>query len=154
MRFHDALCGLFLAAFGAGMILLARDFPAFPGQPYGPALFPSLLGAGLVIAGALLTLRGVRAGGHAVTLDPGLRTGRGAMSVVGVLLAVGAQIAFADEVGFLPLCAASLLLLMLLFGERPARATLIALGATAAIWWFFAEMLRVPLPQGLLTGLL
>ena len=34
---------------GLAAILLARDFPPIPGQAYGPGLFPTLIGAGLVL---------------------------------------------------------------------------------------------------------
>ena len=51
MRANDAVNGAILILFAAIMIALTASFPAFPGQKYGPSLFPRLLGAGLIICG-------------------------------------------------------------------------------------------------------
>ena len=74
MRANDAVNGAILIIFAAIMIALTASFPAFPGQKYGPSLFPRLLGAGLIICGALLVWRGLqarRAGERWLTPDPG-----------------------------------------------------------------------------------
>ena len=41
MRANDAICGLVLIFLAAVMIALAATLPEFPGQKYGPALFPA-----------------------------------------------------------------------------------------------------------------
>ena len=46
MRVNDAVIGGVLVLFALAMIWYTRTFPAMPGQDYGPALFPVLIGIG------------------------------------------------------------------------------------------------------------
>ena len=59
MRANDALSGLVLILLSLAMIALTLSFPAFPGQKYGPALFPRILGTGLIVCGAILIWNGI-----------------------------------------------------------------------------------------------
>lgn len=151
MKMNDALSGAALMALALAMLVVAAGFPGFPGQSYGPSLFPSILGVGLLGAGALLTLRGLRAGGPWLTLDPALVGGRGALSFALVVAAVLAMVLFGQTVGFLPVCVLSLTVLMLQLGVGPLRALALALAVTVAIQGFFGHLLRVPLPPGWLA---
>ncbi len=66
------------------MIGYTFTFPPFPGQKYGPSLFPRILGGGLVICGLLLMARGraqLAAGAPLGEIDPTYRSFRGAASV-------------------------------------------------------------------------
>ena len=47
VRINDAVIGASLVLFALAMIWHTRTFPAMPGQNYGPALFPVLIGIGL-----------------------------------------------------------------------------------------------------------
>jgi len=47
-----------------------------------------------------------------------------------------------------------LLAMFLWFGVKPLNAVIIAVIATFVIHWFFASLLRVPLPRGLLDTIL
>jgi putative tricarboxylic transport membrane protein len=60
----------------------------------------------------------------------------------------------AEWIGFIPVAFALLMGLFLWFGVRPHNAVIIAALFTAVTFWFFANMLRVPLPRGWLTGIL
>jgi putative tricarboxylic transport membrane protein len=59
VRLNDAVIGVVLVLFALAVIGYARTFPAMPGQNYGPALFPTLIGIGLALAGAILIVGGV-----------------------------------------------------------------------------------------------
>src|SRR3954466_9953737 len=63
---NDVIVGLVVILLSAAMIVLTIPFPDFPGQKYGPAFFPRILGTGLIVCGALLVYQGLlarRAGG-------------------------------------------------------------------------------------------
>lgn len=158
MRVNDAVLGLVLLLLASTMIWLTTDFPAFPGQDYGPALFPRLLGGGLMLCGLLLVARGLaarRRGGAAwVELAPWWFQPGPALSFLGMPLTVLIYLLLADRLGFIPLAFALLLALFLWFGERLARALPVALLATLLVHWFFSGMMRVPLPRGLLNEFL
>jgi putative tricarboxylic transport membrane protein len=157
MRVNDIISGLALIVLAAAMIVLTLGFPPFPGQKYGPSLFPRILGAGIILCGLLLVARGIRArraGAPIVALAPWTRD---PWRVVSFLLVPGLVLLYillADRIGFLPIAFAMLLVLMLWFRTRPIVALPVAAAAVWAFHWFFGSMMRVPLPRGLLTNIL
>ena len=157
MRTNDAISGLILIAASLFMIYLTLDFPDFPGQKYGPALFPRILGAALILCGGILIVRGLsarRVGGPWVELADWTRDPRRLASFVMLPVLVLVYILISDQIGFIPLAFGILLLLFLWFGTRVVLAVPIAAIATWVMYWFFAEMLRVPLPRGILNNIL
>jgi putative tricarboxylic transport membrane protein len=157
MRMNDTVSGALLIALATAMIYLTLSFPPFPGQKYGPSLFPRLLGAGLIICGALLVVRGLKArtmGQPLVHISPALRDGRAVLSFLLMLAAILFYILFSEWLGFILTSAAILLVLFLWFRVNPLLALPLAIGATFLINWFFGSVMRVPLPRGLLTNIL
>ena len=61
MRFNDAIVGAVFMLLAGVMIAITFTFPPFPGQKYGPSLFPRILGGGIILCSALLILRGWKA---------------------------------------------------------------------------------------------
>ncbi|MBL8587328.1 MAG: tripartite tricarboxylate transporter TctB family protein [Methylobacteriaceae bacterium] len=152
MRFDDRLAALLFLALGATLIAATLNFPAFPGQKYGPALFPRILGAGLIVCALALFVRAQRAaasGAPLLRIDPALKDPR---RIGGLLLVVGANVFYllaAERLGFIPTAFLLLLALMAWFGVRPLTNLAVALVMTAAVHWFFGTLMRVPLPRGL-----
>ena len=64
-----------------------------------------------------------------------------------------AYVVLSERVGFILLSPAMLFALFWRLGVPPVRGALIAVGATAAIYVMFARLLHVPLPRGLLDGI-
>jgi putative tricarboxylic transport membrane protein len=156
VRANDALSGLVLIVFAAAMIALTASFPSFPGQKYGPALFPRILGTGIIICGALLVARGLasrRAGAPWLEVAPWVRDPWRVTSFLLVLAMLLLYILAAETIGFIPIAIVFLGGLFLWLGVRPLSAAVISVVATGMIFWFFATMLRVPLPRGVLTGI-
>jgi putative tricarboxylic transport membrane protein len=152
MRLSDTLLGLGFAAFAAWVWYLTNAFPAFPGQDYGPNLFPRILAAGIGICAVLLMLRGRR--GRAITVEGWVRE---PARLVSFLLIPGATLFYilaSDALGFIPASFVILLALALWFGARPLLALATAAGMTLLIHWFFGSLMRVPLPRGLMDPLL
>jgi len=58
---RDLLAGLMFVAFGGGALLLSGAYAAGSAARMGPGYFPRLLGVLLVVLGAVLCLRGLRA---------------------------------------------------------------------------------------------
>ena len=157
MRANDAISGLVLIIVAVAMIVLTADFPAFPGQKYGPSLFPRVLGTGVIICGALLIAQGVmarRAGAPWVEMAPWVSDPWRVTSFLLVLAMLLLYILAAETIGFIPIAVVFLGGLFLWLGVRPLHAALIAPTATLVIFWFFASILRVPLPRGILTNVL
>ncbi|MGL4241555.1 MAG: tripartite tricarboxylate transporter TctB family protein [Beijerinckiaceae bacterium] len=155
MRVNDLISGAFLIALALAMIAYTFTFPPFPGQKYGPSLFPRILGGGLVLCGLLLMIRGRRqlaAGASLASIDDSYRAFRGWASVAMILGVIAAYILLSNAVGFVPVAFTGLLLLLWWFGVGLGRAVVIALIAVLAIDWFFGWLFRVPLPLGLLPN--
>ncbi|RUT29297.1 tripartite tricarboxylate transporter TctB family protein [Arsenicitalea aurantiaca] len=156
MRFNDAVLGAVFIALALYMIITAAGFPSFAGQPYGASLFPTVMGGGFLIGGALLVIRGLTAAGReipAFTADPALLVPRNGISVALIVGAIVFYVVLADTVGFIPIALVILLGLFLWFRVKVVTALLLSVAVTALSFWFFAIMLRVPLPRGWLTGI-
>jgi putative tricarboxylic transport membrane protein len=157
MRTNDTISGIVLIALGALMIYLTLGFPDFPGQKYGPSLFPRILASGLILCGVILAIRGLSAhsaGAPWVTFADWTREPRRLASFLMLPALVILYILVSEPIGFLPVAFAMLLFLFLWFRTRPLVAVVVAAAATWIVHWFFASMMRVPLPRGLLTNIL
>jgi putative tricarboxylic transport membrane protein len=156
MKINDAVFGALLVILGGAVLWHVQSFPKIPGQQVGPALFPGLISAGLVVAGALLCVSGVRARrtGEAWFTVADWMGSRGHFTAFAAVLLGGiAYVWLAEPIGFLLVAPVLLFVWMLVLGVKPPRAALIAAIGTLAIWYVFYKLLRVPLPWGLLKNL-
>jgi putative tricarboxylic transport membrane protein len=157
VRFNDLVSGAILIAAALFVIGLTLKFPDFPGQNYGPAVFPRLLAVLLILCGVLLAIRGFAARRAGEPLADVPSWARDPANVVSALLVLGAALAYIlvlDAVGFVPLTIVVLLVLFLWFKVRVPVAVLTALVAAFGVNWFFATLMRVPLPRGLMDWIL
>ncbi|OZM83467.1 tripartite tricarboxylate transporter TctB family protein [Pseudonocardia sp. MH-G8] len=146
---HDLVAALLAAALGAAVVLHVRTFPELPdGQP-GPALFPGIVGALLLVFGLVLVVRAVLARGRPVAPAAPV-TGQGVVRALAVVGLVVAYLLLAEVLGFLLTMAVLLFLLMWLLGGKPLVAALAAAATTGIVVLLFQELLLVPLPTGLL----
>lgn len=152
MRFNDAIIGIVLLAFGAAIVIYSHGFPGLPGQNYGPAFFPTIIGVALACCGALLVVQGVlkRREVALVTLGDWASSPRHRTNFAIVILALVFYVLVSKPLGFIP---ASLLIttfLMVRFGVRLWPAVLMAAASTLVIHTAFYKFLLVPLPWGIL----
>jgi putative tricarboxylic transport membrane protein len=152
MRLNDAVLGAILIGFAGWVWWLTGFFPAFPGQDYGPNLFPRILAAAIGTCGALLVLRGLRSGAPLVALDTWTREPARLLSFLLIPAAALAYMLLGDRLGFIPTAFLLLLGLSIWFRAPPLVALPVAAGMTLAMHWFFAVLMRVPLPRGLLDS--
>lgn len=145
----DLLFGLAFVALGVAVILLARDFPAVPGMPYGADLFPTLIAIGMLGAGGILSFNGLqqlRQPRAPWNLPPGFLR-----SLLGTLLPclmVVAYVTLSEILGAALMMLAIMLVLLIQQGVRIWPAAAISVTATAAISLSFGHLLKVPLPTG------
>ncbi|WP_439548278.1 tripartite tricarboxylate transporter TctB family protein [Falsiroseomonas sp.] len=154
MRLNDALLGAILLGFAGGVWWLTTFFPAFPGQDYGPNLFPRILAAGIGFCALMLVLRGVRARGGLVVLEGWTREPARLLSFLAIPGAALFYILLSDPLGFIPTAFILLSALFLWFKARPVLALPVAAGMALMVHWFFAGLMRVPLPRGLMDPFL
>jgi putative tricarboxylic transport membrane protein len=157
VRANDALTGIVIIVLSLVMMTITLRFPDFPGQRYGPWLFPRILGTALIVGSLLLIWNGMaarRAGAPWVEIAPWARNPWRLSCFALVLVSLVFYILFSDAIGFIPIALIFLGALFLWFGVKPLTAGITAVAATFAIHWFFATMLRVPLPRGILDSVL
>ena len=153
MRINDAVIGSVLIVFALAMIGVTRTFPAMPGQDYGPALFPTLIGIGMIITGAILVAGGVARRRTEPWFHGGdwLRSRRHTACFLSIILGLLAYILVSDWLGFILTSLLLLTVWLVLFrGGKPVSSFVIALGVTLAVNYAFTTFLLVPLPLGLL----
>jgi putative tricarboxylic transport membrane protein len=154
MRLNDALLGAILLGVAGWVWWLTSFFPAFPGQDYGPNLFPRILAAAIGTCGALLVLRGLRQRGPLLAIEAWVREPARVLSFLAIPGAVLFYLLLSERLGFIPTAFVILLALFLWFRTRPVVALPVAAGVTLTVHWFFAGIMRVPLPRGLLDPFL
>lgn len=152
MKLNDALIGALLGVFAIAVLLYVRGFPPMPGQQFGPALFPGLVAAGLLICGVALIRRGLKSGGPAIELAPWTRSTPHLGNFALIVLALVFYILAADTLGFVPTGFILLAVLFLKLRVKPVLAIVTALIATLVIHALFYKLLRVPLPWGVLRS--
>lgn len=156
MKVNDAISGVVLILLAGLVYYLTRDFPAMPGQPYGPALFPRLIAVLMALTGAVLVLAGARRRREApaVVFGDWVRSPGHIANLFAVILAVIFYILASHRLGFL-LTSFIILsaLLLVLRGKRHIwSSTAISAVTTVVIQQFFGQLLRVPLPWGVLES--
>jgi putative tricarboxylic transport membrane protein len=150
----DHVTGAILAVGGLAVTAWAWQLPGGTAQdPIGPRGFPALLGLGLAACGlALLAVR-ARPGESPSAAAPSGGTGAAAR-LIGAVVLVGLYVRLLEPLGYpvaTPLFLAAALGLQ---GGVPLRALLgSSLGLPAALYLFFAGIMKIPLPLGLLERL-
>jgi putative tricarboxylic transport membrane protein len=153
MKFNDAVFGAILLILGIAVLVHVPSFPQMAGQKVGPALFPGLIAAGLVVCALILIVNGVRLR----AIQPWINTGewtRSRRHIGAFFVTIGAVIAYivlADKLGFLIIGPLVLFALFIAYGVRPATAIVVAIVVAFVIHYAFYKLLRVPLPWGVLA---
>ncbi|MCF3934689.1 tripartite tricarboxylate transporter TctB family protein [Acuticoccus sp. M5D2P5] len=156
MKFNDLSLGLIVLIGGIAVFLSALQFTPIPGQAYGADTMPRVIGAGTIILGLVLIVRGVMTDG----MVPRLARAEWAHSpraILNLLIAIALvilYIVFSPSIGFV-ICALALqLALMLMRGVRPIPAIIVSIIATVVIQQAFGRLLLVPLPRNAAFGFL
>ena len=163
MQLSDRVTGVFLIALGGVAAYGGSLLPPVPGQQVGPNVFPMVVGAGLVLCGALIALGIGRSFEEEAEADlaahsseelqqqSAKRWWHGPMVLVppGLLLF---YVLAVDRLGFLVTAAALVLTAAIALGARLRLAIPLAIGAPLFVHLVFAKLLRVPLPTGLVPA--
>jgi putative tricarboxylic transport membrane protein len=121
-----------------------------PGQKFGPAWFPGLIAAGLILCGALLAAQSLRTHAPLLAVPEWIRSRR---AIAGVASVVGGLLFYyfaADTLGFYPTALALLVLWLRVLGASWRVTVPVAIVATLVIHLSFYKLLRIPLPWGIL----
>jgi putative tricarboxylic transport membrane protein len=157
VRINDAVIGAVLVLFALAMMWHTRTFPAMPGQDYGPAVFPVLIGIGFLITGLILVVSGLRRQKTEGWFTGGewLRSRTHVARFVAVLGGLIVYILVSGWLGFIPTALLLLFGWLVLFRDgKPVSSLVIALAVTLVVHYAFSQLLLVPLPLGILQPLI
>lgn len=157
MHINDAILGIFTIVLSIFIILVARTFPALPGVPYGPGVFPTIIAGCMLLGGVVLIFKGLRQLPRSgwFTLDPWAKTLRSYITLGLIFAALLFYILLSDTLGFIFTCVLILVpLLVWTRGvERILSSLIISVSFSMIIYLVFVKFMRVPLPEGLLLGM-
>ena len=157
MRIDDRLFGALLCLLGIAILWHSSGFPEAGAQYYGPAMFPTIIGACFVASGGWLLASGLQKS-RALTGLMSFPDWRGPprrlASVALMLVSIPAFVYLGNSIGFQVLSFATLLAMYVVAGRRLLQSAAIALIVTLCLDLLFTRLLRVPLPSGLLRDIL
>jgi putative tricarboxylic transport membrane protein len=144
MKLHDSLCGAVLFALAVFIFAYALTIPPMPGQQYGADVFPRLVAIGL--GGFSL------AGTPWLAIAPWARDPRTRGNFILAFVLTIAYVLLDEEIGFIPLGIVILMILFIRQGVSWRKGAIVAVATVIITQVLFGNLLRVPLPRGLLTG--
>lgn len=150
MRVAEQITGVILGLLGAAMLVGSAGLPAGRGGDLGPAVFPRILGGACIVAAVAVWLEARRTPRG----EPPEVNGRWrlAMGGLGISAAYFALIPLAGYFVATPLFLGGMAYSL---GMRSPRWLLgTAVGFTVVAWLLFVLVLAVPLPNGILDGVL
>ena len=153
MHVSDTAIGAALVIFAIVLAAYSQTFPPVPGQQFGAALFPTLVGVGLAGCGGVLFLRGYRAGEIIFSRSEWSRQRGGLSSALAAIATMIVYILAQKPIGFLPVMFVLLMIMFALFKVRWSTAIIAAVLVTLAIDLLFTDLLLVPLPDGIMPRL-
>lgn len=159
MHLSDRVTGGFLVLLGAFAFWGGSRLPAVPGQDIGPAVFPMVVGGGLVLCG-LLILLGVGRSFEEPDPEPaeahaGLARWLGRRRILAALVPPALLVFYvlvSEPLGFLLTAFVIVFVAALSLGASLRLAAGMAIGAPPIVHLVFYKLLRVPLPEGLLAA--
>jgi len=155
MKFHDSVCGAALLALAVFIFAYALTIPPMPGQQYGADVFPRLVAIGLGGFSLMLVWRGWKhspQGAPWVAIAPWARDPRTRGNFILAFVLTIAYVLLDEHVGFIPLGIAILMILFVRQKVEWRKGAIIAVSMVVLTQFLFGNLLRVPLPRGVLTG--
>ena len=156
MKISDRITGPALSLFGVAVIVGASQLPTVPGVRFGADLMPMLIGIGFIGLGIAIGLGGFIAGGGVKFFDlsewqvPWRKKAAAFWTLAGLLIGI----LLFQSVGFPLYAIIYMAVLMLLMGASWATTAIISPVVVLVLYYGFSKGLLVPLPAGLLGGIL
>jgi putative tricarboxylic transport membrane protein len=158
MRINDAILGMIIIVISVPLFFYARTFPSLPGIAYGSGFFPSIVLGFMIFAAIFLVFKGVAARKTTgwFSFDEWAKKPRTYLTLGLVAAAHLFYLFFSEHLGFL--LTSIFLLFCLLVWTRGHKhlvsSAMISILFSCFVYYLFGIVLRVPLPTGLMKGLL
>ncbi|WP_081725868.1 tripartite tricarboxylate transporter TctB family protein [Martelella sp. AD-3] len=156
MKISDRITGPALSLFGAAVIVGATRLPTVPGVRFGADLMPMLVGIGFIGLGIAISMGAFIAGGgqKLIDLSEWHVPMRKKLAAVWTLAGLVLGIFLFETVGFPLYAFIYMAVLMLLMGASWMVTVIVSPTVVLLLYVGFSKGLLVPLPAGLLGGIL
>lgn len=151
MKFNDSVIGIVAIVAGGAVISGTFGFRELPGQQFGSAFFPRIIGGALIITGLIQMI--FAKSSPIMTVSTWIR-GSAAYRASAVVLVTVLWLAVAAHLGFLLTTSLIIFGLSIVVGGRVAIALGVAVTMSALLYAIFGIILRIPLPRGVIEALL
>jgi len=160
MKVSEFSLACIILLLGSGIVLRVNTFPVVGGMAYGPAFFPRLVGIGFIVCSVLL-FGSAWLKRRAVVENASERTtlvaGANLPSVfrfLSILVALGLYIAGGPVLGFLATTTLVTGAMFAMFRVKLRLLLILSPCLSVSLYLLFEQLLRVPLPRGLLERLI
>lgn len=149
MRLANQLVAAIFLAVGLGMMQQANEYGLFiPNAGAGPGLLPMLTGGAIAVLAIVVVVNSVRTESKELPGDF-IPEHTGRVQLVAIIGAMFAVVVLLEPLGFrLTMFLFFLSLIPLLGGRKWPLTVAVALIGSIGVFWFFQDMLAVPLPLG------
>jgi len=145
---------LLITAYGVFLLKKSLELPMFVLEVPGPGFLPLLLAVAIIVVGGALTINGIRA--WSLSSDEGVWPDMfGWRRLAVATIPLFAFLFFLKTLGFFLMCLLYLAVVAYGLGVRSWRVLLtLPLIATVVLHLVFSVWLKVPLPKGILRGII
>ncbi|ETX10221.1 tripartite Tricarboxylate transporter (TTT) family protein, small transmembrane protein [Marinomonas ushuaiensis DSM 15871] len=151
---RDFLIGLAFIMLGGVVLMVASQYPTMSSLQYGPSLFPSLIGGGIVIGGLVISVsqlhilkKHIKEMKFSLNKETNLNSILMSLSPCALMIF---YILFSEYLGAL-ICMSIMIFILMIVRKVPLIFTLItSISSALIIYFLFSHYLLVPLPEGLL----
>lgn len=149
MKLDDLSLGALVLIAGVAVLASSFQFSAIPGQDYGAATMPRVIGGAAIALGLFLTAGAVSRGIRVPSAERSdwARSGRSLALLFLTLALILGYITLSGPLGFIPVAVTILVVMMLALGVRPVLAVAVAIAGALVIQFSFGRLLLVPLPR-------
>lgn len=152
MRLPDFWTGLTFAVFGLSIAIIAHGFPV-PAGAASPRLFPTIIGGGMIVLGGAIAIRGLRTATE-FQAPAWCRAPRQMALMAYLPLAIVAFALAVPLFGTVAVAVPIVVIHCLIYGMKPLNAVVLGVVAGTAVPLIFGRLLGIPLPYGVIEGLL
>jgi putative tricarboxylic transport membrane protein len=150
MKISDKIFGVALILFAVCILIYSRFLPSLPGYAYGSGFFPSFTAVFILGGGCALVWRGIGSKMPLIILGEWTKSPLLVANICIIPLSLVFYILVSDKLGFL-LTAFIMMFTTIWWLRRKIVSTLLISCLSAiVIYVFFAKLMLVPLPMGVL----
>ncbi|MDR1730888.1 MAG: tripartite tricarboxylate transporter TctB family protein [Synergistaceae bacterium] len=150
MKISDTVFGIIIIIFSVLILIYSRTLPSLPGYAYGSGFFPAFTAVFMLGGGIVLLAGGLRSKAPLIVMGEWAKSPRLVANICLIPLNLVFYMLTVDTLGFV-VTSFAMMTATIWWLRRKVFSTLLVSALTAIfIYLFFAKLMLVPLPEGLI----